>query len=242
MEENAADNLTTYITCIPAAEDASLCVIRHWKNLQVAFDGDLVWIKGFSAEQAYSSYLRQIPFIGLYEQRDGLLFKKGKLVPERKMPGGLLWNPVQRAFPVALGNINHNFFGIQQKIPVRIVPAAAEQPAIALLADMHAANDYISTSAAVRLSTLHWCLIENRAFFVGTPLLSIPGTAYWCRHGNFIPAGYDFEFPLLEKSIYQRLSPEGENKIVWFTDSSYLLLPSKYLVPLSISSFRLSTQ
>lgn len=242
MEENAANHLASYITSIAAAEEASLYAIRHWNNLTVAFDGDTIWIKGFSGEQALSPHLKQIPFIDLYEQRDGLLFKRGKLVPERKMPGGLLWNPLERAFPLSLGEVNHNFFGITQKIQVRIVPAAAEQTATALLTDMGTAEDYITRSAAVRLQPLNWCRMENRAFITGTPLLSIPGTAYWYNNGNFIPAGYDFEFPVLAKSIYQRLDSERSNNIIWFTDSSYLLLPVKNLVPLSISSFRLSKQ
>lgn len=242
MEENAADHLTAYISGIPASEEASLHTIRHWKNLSVAFDGDMVWIKGFTQEQALAPFVKQIPFMELYEQKLGLLFKKGKLVPERKMPKGLLWNPVNRAFPVSLDEVNHNFFGIQQNIPVRIVPAAAEQVATALLSDMEVAEKYITTAAAVRLNALNWCLLGKQAFFTGTPLLSIPGTAYWSRSAHYIPAGFDFEFPMLEKNIRKQLDPEGENKIIWFRNNSYALLPAKYLVPLSVSSFRLSKQ
>lgn len=242
MEENVTDNLNSYIASIAVAEEASLFAIRQWRNLSVAFDGDTIWIKGFSREQAFSSYLKQIPFIDLYEQREGLLFKKGKLVPERKMPRGLLWNPVQHAFPVSVGEVNHTFSGINQKVPVRIVPAATEQFATALLTEMDVAEDYITRSAAVRLQPLRWCIVGTKAFFVGTPLLSIPGTAYWLHNGNFIPAGYDFEFPALGKSIYQRLDPERDSNVIWFTDSRYVLLPVKNLVPLSVSSFRLSKQ
>jgi hypothetical protein len=193
-------------------------------------------------EQVSSPYLVQIPSIELFENREGLLFKKGKLVPERRMPRGLLWNPVQRAFPLSIGNVNQNLFDIGQKIDVRIVPRATEQHAAALLADLTIARDYVTASAAVRLRPLSWCIIDNNAFFVGTPLLSIPGMAYWFRAGNFIPAGYDFEFPLLGSNIHRQLDPTDENKIIWFTDSSYMLLPSKSLVPLSASSFRLSLQ
>ncbi|MBL7746324.1 MAG: hypothetical protein JNM19_02755 [Chitinophagaceae bacterium] len=242
MEENAADNLVTYITRIPVAEEASIAFIRHWKNLGVAFDGDTIWMKGFSQEQINSPSLRQIPYVELYEQKGGLLFKKGKLVPERKIPGGLLWNPVQRAFPVLPGDLNHNYFGIQQKLTMRIVPAPDEQAATALLTDKMIAKDYVTRSAAVRLQPLRWCLIGDKAFFSGTPLLSIPGVAYWEYQGNYLPAGYHFEFPTLAKHIYRRLSPGGESKILWFSDSSYLLLPVKNLVPLSVSSARLSIQ
>ncbi|MFT3978881.1 MAG: hypothetical protein QM687_00335 [Ferruginibacter sp.] len=242
MEENAASNLKIYITCIPTAEEASITVIRHWKNLAVAFDGDMVWIKGFTQEQAFSSYLRQIPFIELYEQREGLLFKKNRFVPEKKLPGGLLWNPLQRAYPVTMGDVNHNYFGIQQNIPVRIVASDTEQPAAALLTDIEVAKSYINRSAAIRLQPLNWSIIGKQAFFTGIPLLSIPGIAYWAQAGNFLPAGYDFEFPMLGKNICQQLDPKKENKIIWFADSSYVLLPVKCLVPLSISSFRLSTQ
>lgn len=208
----------------------------------MAFDGDIIWIKGFSKDQALSSGLRQIPCIELYQQREGLLFKPGKLVPEKKIPGGLLWNSLQRAFPLSAGEVNHNYFGIQQKISVRIVPAAEEQQATALLTDRNIAKNYITQSAAVRLQPLKWCFIGNRPFFTGAPLLSIPGIAYWEYHRNFIPAGFNFEFPVLGKNIYQRLSPEGENKIIWFNDGSYMILPVKQLVPLTVSSYRLSTQ
>jgi hypothetical protein len=42
MEKNATNNLAVYVTCISAAKEASLYIIRHWKNLSVAFDGDMV--------------------------------------------------------------------------------------------------------------------------------------------------------------------------------------------------------
>jgi hypothetical protein len=242
MEKNVANNLVNCIARISVSQESSLYTIRHWKNLSVAFDGDTIWIKDFSNDQAFSPYLKKIPFIDLYEQKDGLLFKKDKLVPERKIPQGLLWNPVQRAFPVSIGELNHNYFGIDYKIQVRIVPSAAEQSATALLTEMHTAKNYITEAAAVRLQHLSWCMLSDKAFFEGAPLLGIAGAAYWHNNGNFIPGGYDFEFPLLGNIIYQRLVPNGEHKIIWFTDSSYLLLPFKYLVPLSVSSIRLSIQ
>jgi hypothetical protein len=66
------------------ADEDFLGSIRDWKNVQIAADEETLWLKGFTEEQAVASELQQLPDFILYELRDGLLFRKGALVPSKK--------------------------------------------------------------------------------------------------------------------------------------------------------------
>jgi hypothetical protein len=41
--------------------------------------------------------------------------------------------------------------------------------------------------------------VGDKALFLGTPLLSLPGKTYWTKDGHLLPAGFDFEFKNVSK-------------------------------------------
>ncbi|RQO30277.1 hypothetical protein DBR32_11935 [Taibaiella sp. KBW10] len=241
MAENATDHLTAYYAQIPVAHKEGLGSIRHWQQLRVAQEGDLLWIKGFTKEQIQSKEFKWIPFLQAYECRANLLFRIGHLVPERRLPASLLWNPVERLLNVTFNNWNHNYFGIGEQVPVSIIPSEKETDAFALLCNTVVAAPYIFESLKVRLDRIQWLMLEERALFLGTPVLSIPGDTFWKQGRHLIPTGYDFVYGILQEIIAKKIDAPGENWILWHTDSTYTLIPQSSVKPLSISSFRLST-
>lgn len=214
--------------------------IRHWDNLKVAFETDTIWIKDFSLEQIDATEIQQIPYKTIYELKDNLLFEKGKLLPTRKLPSGLLWTPILRALPVSLPKFNHNFFGVDQKLKIVLKHSEDIKEAIALLVDYEELKLYIESAPKYRLEPLQWVVIDKSALIIGSPLLPIKGTTYWIDNNFLIPTGYNFEWFALVKILQEKLNPSEENIILWNTDNSYSIIPKKTIKQLSISSFRLT--
>jgi len=217
-----------------------LGTIRHWDNLKVAHESDVIWVKDFSFEQISSPEILQIPYAKLYELKENLLFRKGKLLPVKKLPSGLLWTPILRALSVSLPKFNHNFFGIDQKVKITLKPSENTKEAYALLVDYEELKTYIESAPKYRLEPLRWIVVDKKALIIGTPLLPLKGSTYWFENNFLVPSGYDFEWNVLTKIIQQKLNQAEENMVLWNTDNTYSNIPIINIKPLSISSFRLT--
>ncbi len=212
--------------------------IRRFQNLKGAFEGNILWIKEITAEQADGIIISGIPFTQLYYQRDNLLFPKGSRLPIKKMRTGLLWSPLERLIPLELPKLNHNFFGIEAKADVKIVKSHVSREPEALLTSISHAKNFIIGAPSIRLQELYWVGIDEQCLFVGIPILPIEGQTFWMIESMFIPTGFDFEFSALYRTVYETLA-DGQ-WIVWNKSSEYMLIDKSDLMPLSRSSFRLT--
>jgi hypothetical protein len=217
-----------------------LAAIRHWHNLKLAFETNTIWIKDFSAEQINSAEIQQIPYKVVFELKENLLFEKGKLLPSKKLPSGLLWSPILRALPVSLPKFNHNYFGIDQKLEIVLKPSENIKEAFAMLVSYDELKFYIELAPKYRLETLNWVVIDEKILILGNPLLPIKGNTFWFDYNFLIPTGYDFEWFALSETFQEKLNPSGQNIIIWNTDNSYSVIPKETIKPLSLSSFRLT--
>lgn len=217
-----------------------LGAVRQWENLKIAFEINTIWIKEFSAEQINSSEILQIPYAKIYELKENLLFEKGKQLPAKKLPSGLLWSPILRGLPVSLPNFNHNFFGIDQTLDIALKQSEDVKEAYALLVQYQELKAYIEAAPKFRLEPLQWVVINNKALIIGKPLLPLKGDTYWLKNDFLVPSGYDFEWPVLTQTFKDKLNPFDKNLILWNKDNSYSSIPKQNIKPLSISSFRLT--
>ncbi|SNR57509.1 hypothetical protein [Flavobacterium sp. ov086] len=214
--------------------------IRHWENLKIAFEANVVWVKDFLAEQINTPEIQQIPYKKVYELKENLLFEQGNLLPSKKLPSGLLWTPILRALPVSLPKFNHNFFGIDEKLEITIKTSQEIKEAYALLVNYDELKLYIETVPKYRLEPLQWVVLDNKALILGNPLLPIKGKTYWLDHDFLLPTGYNFEWFALTKKLQEELNLSKQNLILWNKDNSYSVIPKTTIKQLSISSFRLT--
>lgn len=239
MADDTANIITTFLLEIPAVHKELVGQIRHWDNLKAAFDGDSLWIKEINPEQAESALIKGLPYSKVYYAKSGLLFLKDSLLPVKKMPQ-LLWSPLAYALPVSLPSLNHNFFGIEQKITIKMVPSQQEQPTYAVWIDKKVAGEYILTAPKVRLNRLKWVDIDHNPLILGTPLLPVAGRSYWMYNDFLLPTGFEFQLPLLTKVLKQRIDPDNKKLILWLENNTYITIEKEALMPLSISSYRLT--
>jgi len=240
MAENPSKCVKEFFAELPLADEDFLGAIRDWKNVQIAVDDETIWLKGFTEEQALSSEIQQLPDFILYELREGLLFRKEALVPSKKMRTALLWSPIDKALRLAFPASNNNYFGISEKVVVTLKPGDEEHPVVALLCAIKNIKDSIPVQPKFKLEKLEWTVINDKALFLGTPLLSLPGKTYWTRDNHLLPAGFDFEFKNLSSLLRQQYNKESDKWLLWNEDGTYLPIKKEDFRPLSVSSFRLT--
>lgn len=240
MAEDSSKRLKEFWAEIPRADEDFLGSIRDWKNIQIAVDDDTIWLKGFTEEQAAASEIQQLPDFILYELRDGLLFRKDALVPSKKMRTALLWIPIDKALQLSLPPSNQNYFGIHEKVQIKLRESNEEQPAIALLSNIAEIKESIIALPKFKLEKIKWILLGDKALFIGVPLLSFPGKTYWTKDRHLLPAGLDFEFKNVSILLQQKYNKESEGWLLWDENGSSLLIKEADFRPLSVSSFRLT--
>ncbi|WP_431215286.1 hypothetical protein ACQ86N_11580 [Puia sp. P3] len=217
--------------------------VRHWSQLRTAAAEDAYWVRGLTAEQLESTEIRSIPLKKIYYMRDDqsqLLFPIGAAVPVKRLPSGLLWTPLEKAMPLEYPSYNHNYFGLSEKLPVRLAASSNEEDPVAMLVSARLLGGYIKTAPAVRLEPLSWVIVDDQALLLGNPLLPLPGKSYWRRGNHLLPAGLDLEWPLLAETLDRQMNPQGDCWLVWEEHGGYLEVKKESFRPLSISSFRLS--
>lgn len=237
MAEDASNRISYYLALDRSYLDA--CgQIRCWDNLKAGFEDNLLWIKDFDYAQILSPEVKTIPFKMVYYEKEGKLFQMDHVLPDRRVPS-ILWTPIQRAFPIELPSFNHNYFGIQEKIALKLIPSETEHPSAAMMISLESLAIYLEQAPAVRLAGIKWIVIDARsALLVGVPLLPISGDVYQIWKDFLIPAGYQFDLHLLAGRLNKKLNPNGKYWVVWDRDSRYFLVNKSDLASLSLASFR----
>lgn len=238
-----ATHTTTYLNyliCLNPQQKEDLGELRRWENLMMASDENKIWIKGFSEEQMESHWVKSIPFVQRFYEKDGKLFPYGSTLPEGNVPS-LLWTAIRRALRITLPSFNHNYFGIQEKIKLQLVPSETEQPAVALQTSLETLEKYIEQAPSIRLQHLTWTLLNDKeALVLGTPLLPLQGKVFWQNKTFLIPVGYDFDVFALTPVLQEKINPQADAYILWQEDSSCFYIDKQKLKALSIASFRLT--
>ena len=240
MEKDLTQSITEYWLRLPIKYKEKLAHIRVWRSLRVAIDGDDIWVRGIAPAQLHSPEIRSIPFKKIYFQHQNALFLLEGNLPEERLKTSWIWSPIHTFLPVETPSYNFNFFGVREKVPFRLVPSSAEQTATAMWVDMETLQQSILKMPAVRLRSIKWTIVDQKALLIGTPLLPLPGKTLWQQHQFLLPTGYDLEYPAVSKHVSSQLREQADELIVMEKDHTYYTLASADFQPLSISSFRLS--
>jgi hypothetical protein len=204
----------------------------------MATDGDAIWVKDFDYIQINALEVKSIPYKTLFYSKEGKLFLLNSALPDRNIPS-LLWTPIERAIAIELPRFNHNFFGIEEKIELQIIPSQIEATAIALLTQIDLLKAYTITAPEVRLQKISWTLLnDDEVLLLGTPLLPISGKTFWQRGDFLLPTGFDVDLYLLIEILNLRINPERKNWVIWNPNSTYFLIPKSGMERLSLSGFR----
>jgi hypothetical protein len=238
-----ATNLSNDISWLLEIDESGvdfLGPIRHWQHLSMAAAGGMIWVRGLRSDDLGNSVLRGIPHARVLYLRGDHLYPENGLVPTKKMPPGLNWRPLSKGLPLGFPSFNHNYFGIGERLAVRLVASTVEASAVAVLLPVETLRSYAIAASAVRLRHLRWIVLGREALVIGTPMLPLPGRSFWQLGEHLLPAGYTFEFPILAETIGRRLCRQAGDRVFWSEDGSCLVLAHADVVPLSPGSIRMT--
>jgi len=213
--------------------------VRHWGHLSMTAGPGVYWVKDLRPDDPDRKEIRSIPFKRILYLRDDHLFPAGSLVPLRQVPGGLQWIPLEKGLPLQLPSFNHNYFGVGERVTIRLVPSSKEEPPAALLVPTKLLQAYADTASSIRLRHLNWVVLDGEALVIGAPILPLPGEVYWRQGDHLLPAGFGFAFPVLAEIAGLRLNLGG-GLLLWDKAGTCLPIAAGVWRPLSRSSVRLT--
>jgi hypothetical protein len=228
------------ISKLAQADKESLGLVRTHAGLQVAEDGEWIWLRGVEAGQPIPLAVRQVPANVTFEMDEQEnLFPLGGVTPIGKLKK-LRWLPlldyVQIEMPTSAmpGRV-------EEKYPVRIVPSTLLQESKALLTMLPVWRHYADSAPEVRLSRLRFALAQTGEVLIwGTPLPAIPGKEYWMQENMLLPAGFDFEIPWIAGLVAGKLNPLNDAVILFTEEGSWEKIEKKAFVPATRSAIRLT--
>ena len=234
---------TERILVLADAQRAALGTVRDQPGLRAAPDAaGQLWLRGLPATGPLPLALRQLPALATYEaDAEGRLFPNGKPTPTSRLPP-LAWQPLAGFIPLEIPTAA--LPGQRPTpVPVRLVPSAESRPGAALLTTLAALASYVEAAPAVRLAGLRFAVsAQQQALIMGAPLPPIPGQEYWLSAGLLLPAGFDFEVPLVAKLLAGQQPGAAANVLLFFSDGEHEIIPAAQLQPVSRSAVRLTTR
>ena len=224
-----------------AAHDlAALGAVRSLPGLQVAEAASQLWLRGLPASGEVPLVVRTLPAVAVYTlDAQGRLFPQGQRTPTGLLPA-LTWQPIREFVPLELPTAALP----AQAAPaytVRLASSARAEAGAALLTTLADWRSYVETAPEIRLAKLRFAVAaDQRVLVVGTPLPPIAAQEYWQHLGLLLPAGYDFEAPLLAPLLAQKLNPGSDALVLFAADGGWERVPNAHLQPVSRSAVRLT--
>lgn len=216
---NHISNSIVYYALLRTKQIEKLANLRHASEIHIGDEGELAWVKGLTLQQAESVTIQSIPGIKIYYADGTKLFPKSSQLPERNIPS-CNWTPIASAIHLELPELNHNYFGINQYIDIKLTPSSEEQYPAAMLTSFDTLAMYVKTASDVRFRDMLWLLAGEDVLITGVPLFPIPGTVYWRKGIHLIPMGYSFEHPALIPTLSDVLQVNSPDLVVWNTSGN----------------------
>jgi hypothetical protein len=239
-----ADNSVENIIHLSQNSPEPFRQIWHLEAVRIAKTDDGYWLKGLSSEDLRSTEIRSILNLQIFELRDQFLYLIGKRVPERKMPSGVLWHPIQQALKVDLPSFNENLFDVPGKLTVELEVSSQEREIYASIVKKNDLYTYVDSVPQHYYSDLTWCIFGgDQAIMIGSKVLPIVSVRYWKYKRLLLPVGYDFKYDFL-KEVLSELQKKEVSNDYWVVDSAgcYFSISEEILIPMSRISVKHTLQ
>jgi len=171
--------------------------IRQVPGWKAAADSSGIWLKGPVNNGVFQTALNSLPATATY-----LVDEKGRLFPRGKQtPVGLLaempWQLLADYIPVELP-VSAMPGETKLKVQLALKRSSVEREIYALKTTVKDWKSYAQTAPAIRLQQLRFAVSEKKEVLVlGAPLPVLRGKFYWLNNHFLLPAGFDFDPPVL---------------------------------------------
>jgi hypothetical protein len=230
--------MSELIIVLSQTDKAALGSVRCLPGLQAADDDGFIWVRGIPVQQETDLRIRQLPGLHTYMlDADNNLFPPGGLTPVGKLKS-LNWEPLSSFITVKLP-VSALPGKISQQHVIRLVPSGRSQESNALLTDHNIWKAYGEKAPLVRLQQTRFAVSENNnVLIVGTPLPALPGKEFVLQETLLLPAGFEFDPPVISALIVNRLNPSKEALLLFDIDGTWEKIPKESFVASTRSAIR----
>jgi hypothetical protein len=138
--------------------------------------------------------------------KNELLFPPGGKTPVAKLKA-LNWQPITAFVPIELP-VSAMPGAVEAKMELKLSRTEETKEPYALLTSLAEWKNYADTAPTVRLKQLRFAVSgTGQAIVTGYPLPVIKGQTYWLSNSRLLPAGFDFDPPVIGNII-----PKGLNE------------------------------
>lgn len=203
MENDFGNSTIEYWVSINKVYLDSVYNLRKYSNIKIAFDSDVIWLRGLTKTNIESLSILKIPSVKRFYSKDVHLIEYGKSLPFMIEPT-FLWTPIQRGLKIQIPKENFNYFGINSSFNIMIEPSSFPQKITASIVNMDRLEKYLNSSLNYRTKTITWTILNNNsALLLGTPLIPIPGKDFYQADPFLIPAGKKLKYKTL-LNVYRK--------------------------------------
>lgn len=234
--------MTERVFVLALADRKILGSVRNVPGLQVAETAAALWLRGLPATGDLPLAVRTLPATATYVlDAQGRLFSPGSRTPTAQLPA-LAWQAIPAFVPLTLPTAALPAQGAP-RYRVRLAPSSRAEAGAALLTTLAAWHAYADTAPEIRLTRLRFAVAaDRRVLLLGTPLPPVAGQEHWLRAGLLLPAGFDFEAPLLAPLLAQQLNPARDATLLFAADGSWERILNENIVPVTRSAVRLTAK
>ena len=227
------------IIVLAMTDIAALSNIRTWPGLLVAVTGDEIWVRGIPPDTT-DIQLRKLPakhtFLADAQER---LFLPGKHTPH-DMLKKMSWEAIASFMTVELP-VSAMPARSGEGYAVRLAPTTANAEPFAILTTLEHWKTYADTAPLIRLQRLSFAVCETgEVLIIGTPVPSMPGKVFTLRDNILLPAGYDFDPPVIGQLIPSWSGTESDTLLLFRVDGQWEKIPGNVFVRASRSAIRLT--
>lgn len=225
------------VILLAAADITALAPLRTRVDLVAAWHEEQIWVKGI-ADNAF----RKLPALHTWrmdaQQR---LFAAGALTLDNILPA-LAWQSLTTFIPVELPPSGLPAITSQQHV-VQLAPCTDTQESFAIFTDISVLEAYVITAPQIRLKHLRFATsVHGQVLIAGIPLPPIPGTGFTLHERILMPAGYDFDPPILRSLIAEKLDAGKNHYLLFHINGQYEIIPDISFVPVTRSAVRLTAE
>jgi hypothetical protein len=229
-----------FLLTIAKKDLETLATIRCIAGLKAAIDNSQIWLRGMEGAEQLEKLIHQLPVKQRFHpDKNELLFPAGTITPVGKL-AEMEWVELTELIPVELP-VSTGVGEIPLPVAIRLQPSADVQKSAGLLTDLATWKVYAETASVVRLNALKFAVSENNeVMIVGDRLPSIPGREYWNCNGMLLPAGFEFEIPLIAEFLPGKLNRERDSMVVFNTTGEWYKIDLNFFIPAMRSAVRMT--
>lgn len=212
--------------------------IRHLSDCWIVETDATFWLKIERPQNEFPLVVEQIPTTAKYRLEDQiLLFPIKGSTPVGKLPE-MDWQPIASFMPVELPTAALPG-SVDQQIPVKLIRTEAPKETPFMLLSWQSWVRYALQTSNIRLKPLSFAVSAQQEVLVqGEPLPALPGLTFWQNQQVLLPAGWNFEHPVLAEILSNNYLNGKEEWLLLRSEQAWERIKKKNFIQTSRSAVR----